>query len=107
MKVATHAAPVMEGLCAGTAAQPWGLEGVAAQSPALSQNRRGLWREDLAPSLGVAQAAPECFLALEDPGGGLGALSGRGKESPGPTQTPLSQGPASGGGHQTAGHVQL
>lgn len=54
VKVATHAAPVMEGLCAGTAAQPWGLEGVAAQSPVLSQNRRGLWREDSAPSLGVA-----------------------------------------------------
>ena len=94
VKVATHAAPVMEGLCTGTAAQPWGLEGVAAQSPALSQDRRGLWREDSAPSLGVPQAAPERFLALADPGGGLGALPGRGGESPGPTWTSVSQGPA-------------
>ena len=86
---------------------PWGLEGVATQGPALSRDRQGLWTEDLAPSLGVAQAAPEHFLSLTEPGGGLGALPGRGGKNPGPRQTPLSLGPASVGSHRSAGHAQL
>lgn len=72
--------PVMEGLCAGTAAQPW-ARGVAAQSPALPRTDRAS-EEDSALASGWP-AAPECFLALEDPGGGLGALPVMAEESPG------------------------